>query len=247
MFNIKENLALTLWFILGILIAAGIIFFIVIGFSMVFGVTPPKDYHKYGEPLLYNAYNGMTLSFLFKGGTGTINETECDSNSKQWGENCTCRSCMAWSGYDTNGFINRTGIYYSDGTLVGIPRQEVDKFVELNRTKYPFEFIIQGHNGFTYNGEQWSKNGESFTGSEHVGSGEGLGNPMEYECLINGAYYPSSSGKCTVNFIGDGNGITGPGEGVSGLQDTYNYNLTYYNYTIPLQGDNRTYTIVTGI
>jgi hypothetical protein len=93
----KENIAILLGFILGTLIAAGIIFFIVIGFSMMFGVIPT---HKPIEPI----------------------------------------------------------------------------------------------------------------GSEPVGPGGGLGELKEYECFVNGAYYPSSSGKCIINTDG--------------------WDATDYNYTV---------------
>jgi len=148
-----------------------VILFIVIGISILTGVILPNP-----SPITYddgitgsgdsisglyysNTYNGMTLSFLFKEGNGLFNETECNFNSKQWGENCSCRLCIAWSGYDTEGFTNESGIYYSNGTSTGIPQQTLDNFVELNRTKYQFELIMQGHNGYTYNGAEWSKDG----------------------------------------------------------------------------------------
>jgi hypothetical protein len=133
----KENIAIILGFILGTIVAAGIIFFIVIGIGILSGAIASNPTHStYDEGItgpgegvsgVINYYDGMTIAFLFKGGPGLINETECDSNSKQFGENCTCRSCMSWSGYDTDGFINQTGIYFSNGTSTGIPHQEVDK------------------------------------------------------------------------------------------------------------------------
>jgi hypothetical protein len=176
-------------------IGLGILTIMLVIWCLVLPFTP-HNYHTTGDSF-YPTYSGMQLSFLFKNGSTLINETDCNSNFHKFGENCTCRVCTSWSGYDTDGFINRSGIYFSNGTLTGIPRQELDKFVELNRTKYQFEFIMQGHNGYTYNGEQWDKKAENSSDNESGENGD-----SEVSILNNSVYHNATVYNNTLAFNG---------------------------------------------
>ena len=68
------------------------------------------------------SFNGSTLP--------EFNLTACDEDAKHLGQNCTCMECGYWMGYETQGFYNHSGVYYSDGTSTGRTMKQMEDFEE---------------------------------------------------------------------------------------------------------------------
>jgi hypothetical protein len=114
------------------------------------------------------SHTNMTAGYYFGGAGGgggcpasgcgePFNFTACNEDAKKFGENCTCIICGIWAGYDTQGFYNQSGLYYSDGTPTGMTFQQMER-IEETLANYRYNRYMN-EKGYYYDGNKWHGNG----------------------------------------------------------------------------------------
>jgi hypothetical protein len=83
-----------------------------------------------------------------------INWTAVEESAKMLGPNCSAFICGEWfSIYDGEGFYNLTGMYYKNGTPVGMTMEQFNKLEEL-RSNYEYQRYMN-EKGYYYDGKKW--------------------------------------------------------------------------------------------
>lgn len=82
-----------------------------------------------------------------------FNETLCDESVKNLGLNCTCFVCGRWVGYETKGFYNQSGTYYSNGTPTYMTYRQLADYEEMQSNIRYRQFMNE--RGIYWDGNKW--------------------------------------------------------------------------------------------
>jgi hypothetical protein len=91
------------------------------------------------------------------GGVELLNTTAANEWAKKFGPNCTIIICGIWASYDTQGFYNQSGVYYSDGIPTGMTLEQMER-TENTLANYRYNRYMN-EKGYYYDGKKWHGNG----------------------------------------------------------------------------------------
>jgi hypothetical protein len=125
------------------------------------GEGTPQTRNKTDTPTFIGSTNwNSTTLIVGSGGTGVgwndmppFNSTACNEDAAKLGANCTCMECGYWMSYETQGFYNLSGVYYSDGTPTGRTMKQMDDY-ETMQSNIRYSRFMNEH-GIYWNGKKW--------------------------------------------------------------------------------------------